>query len=100
MPLTAAGELRRRSFSPRGARRKNHPTELKPGESWPPRKEGEDPLKQGESGGLGLDRLFELKPGTFTLKVTYHDESAPTPMKLESPAVTFKIIPAEAKGPK
>jgi hypothetical protein len=98
VPSTPEGKLRKRSFAPDGARRKNVPIELKPGESWPPRpKEGEDPAKKGGVGGLGLDGLFELKPGTFKVKVTYHDEQLPTPLKVASPEVTFEVTPLDAK---
>ena len=97
VPLSPEGKLRKRSFAPGGARRKNVPIELKLGESWPRPKGGEDPAKQGEGGGLGLDVLFELKPGTFTVRMTYHDEQPPTPLKVASPEVTFEVAPPNAK---
>lgn len=96
-PLTQAGKLRRRSFAPAGARRMNIPVKLNPGESYPRPREGEDPAKPVVSGGLGLDRLFELKPGTFKVRVTYHDEQSPTPLKVVSPEVAFEVIPPEAE---
>jgi hypothetical protein len=93
MPLTPEGELRARSFAPGGARRKNVAIELKPGQSWPRAAEG---AAQVERGGLGLDGLFTLKPGTFTVRVTYHDEQPPTPLKVISPKVAFVIMPSNA----
>ncbi len=93
--MTPEGELRRRSFQPAGARRKNAPFVLKPGESWPREQADHEQTERSESGGMGLNELFRLKPGTFKVRVTYHDEQGPTPLKIVSPQVTFKVNPPD-----
>ena len=97
LPATPEGQLRSRSFAPGGPRRKNAPIKLGPGESWPKLKGGEDPARRTEfDDSFGLDGLFEFQAGTFTVRVTYHDDSPPTPLKLLSREVKFEVIPAKA----
>jgi hypothetical protein len=78
-PLTAEGLYWRGQFGIPN-RRAHVPVELKPGESYL-----DDP-------GKGLDELYVLKPGRYTVQITYSDSNPSDLRWLLTPATSFEII--------
>lgn len=78
-PLTKDGKVRRDVFAPSGARDKNSPQVLAAGES------------HREMSNLDLTTLYELRPGRYRVRATYHDTSPPAPMRVVSNAVAFEV---------
>lgn len=65
--------------SPSGARGKNFPIEIAPGETC------------SEGSVADLTRLYVLKPGRYQVRVIYRDEHPPTPVQVTSNSVAFEV---------
>jgi len=78
-PLTAAGTQCRDAFAPAGGRDKNAPIVIEPG-------------KNRRWSSIDVASLFRLEAGKqYALEVVYDDRQEPTPLKLTSKAVKFKV---------
>jgi hypothetical protein len=79
-PLSARGKQCRAAFAPAGGRDKNAPIVIKPGE------------KRRAGAEVDVASLYELEAGKqYTMKIVYDDRQEPTPLKLPSKAVKFKM---------
>ncbi|WP_435010963.1 hypothetical protein P12x_002253 [Tundrisphaera lichenicola] len=79
VPLTELGEQARDRFAPRGGRDKNYRVVIPAGGCH---EEGTPP---------DLSQLYRLGSGRFQVKITYHDEQGPTPMKVASNSLAFEV---------
>jgi hypothetical protein len=77
--MTKEGKVRHDAFSPAGPRDKNVPKVLKRGEIY----------KYGQS--VDLANLYRLTPGRYSVKVTYDDRQPPTPLRVNSPTISFEV---------
>jgi hypothetical protein len=78
-PRTEEGRKRDAAFSPGGARDKNVPQVLRPGQAY----EALPPIR--------VDRLFELRPGNYRVQLVYHEAAAPTPACAVSNELQFRV---------
>ncbi len=78
-PLTEAGRQKRAAFAPEGARDKNAPRRLAPSEEY------------REAAGIDLPELYQLDRGTYKLVVIYHDMQRPTPLRVATRSIEFKV---------
>jgi hypothetical protein len=91
-PLTELGRSLMRAFSPGGGRDKNFPRVIQPGDSYDRLSVDRPGVKRDpQRWGYGLSDLYQLAAGKYRVEVTYHDERAPTPMKVTSNAVEFEV---------
>lgn len=76
-PLTDLGKRGRDAFSPGGGRDKNFPRIVKRGGKY----------------GIVADitYIYDLAPGEYRLEVTYDDEHGPTPLRITSDSVKFRV---------
>ena len=87
--LTEQGEQERRLFGGGRIRRgRNRVEVLAPGDSYKNGNEA-DP-----NAGLleGLDDLFHLFPGSYTVRVTYEEIFWPNPYRVVTPPVPFEVV--------
>ena len=77
--MTDRGRRRRQAFAPDGGRDKNLPVPVQPGGVY------------RCASALDLTDLYRLRPGRYTVRVTYHESRGPTPLKLTSGPVGFEI---------
>lgn len=80
-PLTARGKQGRDAFAPAGDRDKNVPIVIASG-------------KTSRGAGVKVDvaSLYQLDSGhQYTLEIVYDDRQQPTPLKMTSKAVEFKL---------